>query len=226
MYRRLLLAASMLSTGLLFAAEPVPSAEAPDYATWSLKGRFLAGLANVDGVENGIDLGVNFATPVGMGLVNLEADYEQLFGSNYNAPILPNNLGLTGNNAFDTRKHAVTGLVVRLGYQRTLSDDWTWQLGVAGTLYKVEIHSNDQFGYSGAAGSWDQTIVQRQHALSPYGGVRWEVNAASAFEFNLRMVSYKEATIYPVYGTYAITSAYGSRSVFTPKLELGYVYKF
>ena len=226
MYRRMLLAASLLSTGLLFAADPALSASVPDDATWSLKGRFMAGLANVDGVENGLNGGVNYAMPVGLGLLNVELDYEQLFGSNYSAPLQPNTLGLTGANSVDQRKHMVSGGVLRLGYERPFSDDWSWQAGMAFNLFKVEIQSHDQFGYYGAAGYWDQTIAQRRSSLSPYAGLRWDVNAASAFEFNLMMVSYKEALIFPIYGAYAVSSGYGTRSVFTPKIELGYVFKF
>jgi len=97
---------------------------------------------------------------------------------------------------------------------------------VAGNLFKVQIDATARFGGTGAVATWDQTIVKRQVTLSPYAGIRWELNAASAFECNLIMVTYKEDLIYPVYGTYSVTSAYGTRSVFTPKLEFGYVYKF
>ena len=228
MHTKTLLAVALLSTGPMFAqAPPAASRSAlPDFAPWSLKFRLQAGFGNVDGVENALGAGVNYAIPAGEGCFNVELNYQQYFGSNYNVPIPPNTLGLSSVNAVDTRKHSVTGGALRLGYQRGFADDWTWQLGASVNYFTVHNTAHALFGLYGGAGYWDQTIDKTRVTLSPFAGVRWDLNQYSALEFNLIEVSYKEDVIYPIYGVNAVNSSYGTRDVNTIKFEFAYVLKF
>jgi hypothetical protein len=228
MYKKSLLAVALLSTGFAVAQEPgEPLAVASqDFAPWSLKARIQVGMANVDGVENGIGIGLNRAFPVGPGCFNAEVGYQQFFGTNYDVAIPPNTIGLNGNNAKDSRKHTVSGFAFRLGYQQGFADEWTWQAGVSVNYFLVHNQASAQFGYFGGAGYWDETIDKSRLSLSPYAGARWDLNQYSAFELNLLLVSYQESNIYPIYSATSVTSGYSTRNVFTPKLEIGYVFKF
>ena len=228
MHMRTLLAVALLSTGPMFAQEAPAQGPASiqDFAPWSMKFRALAGLGNVDGIENGLAAGVNYAIPVGPGCFNMELSYDYFFGSNYNVAIPPNTIGLTATNSADVRKHTLMGGALRLGYQQSFTDDWTWQLGVSMDYLTSHSAAHALFGYYGGAGYWDQNIDKVRLSLSPYAGVRWELNQYSALEFGLLALTYKEENIFPVYGAASVTSATSSRNVVAPKLEFAYVLKF
>ena len=228
MLKKTMLSVALLSTGALFAQErPADqTASLQDFAPWSLKLRGLAGLANVDGLENGVAVGLNYAIPVGPGCFNAEVSYDYFFGSNYDVPIPPNTIGLTGYNSRDTRKHTLMGGALRLGYQQGFAEDWTWQLGVSMNYLTSHSAAHALFGYYGGAGYWDQNIDKTRLSLSPFAGVRWEMNQYSAFELGLLVLTYKEENIFPLYGATSVTSAASTRSVSTPKLEFAYVFKF
>jgi hypothetical protein len=235
MYRNVLLASTLLVTGLLSAqqapeAVPAPAikpaAPAQDYSTWSLKGRLQLGTHSSDGVENGVGIGVNYAIPAGPGLFNAELNYQQFFGSNYIVSVPANTFGANYLNSADDHKHSLSGYALRLGYQQPFNQSWSWQAGVSVNYYRVTDEAHAQFGGYGAAGYWDEDLEKSRVTLAPFAGARLEVSDWSAFEFNLFLLSYRENNVYPVVGQYQFTSATDTRSMTALKFEFGYVLKF
>ena len=226
MIKNILLVASMLTAGTLPAQAPPPAPAASQDGPWSLRARMQFGIGSVDGVENGLNLGVNYGIPVGLGLLNVGLDYQQFFGSNYDVAIPANDNGLTYLNSEDSRKHTLNGYALRLGYQHPFSDDWSWQAGVCVNRFRIVSISNATYGAIGAFGYWNQTIDQTRVSLSPFAGVRWDLNEYSAFECNLMLATYTEDVIYPIYGATGVNSATTTKAVRAPKIELGYIFKF
>jgi len=170
-----------------------------------------------------------YDTPYGK--VDLELGYYYKTGDQYlqpiteqaPAPLNPVNQAMSG----DSRRNQLDGLALRLSFQRPITDDGSWQVGVmvGGTRFKHEYVGDveGQNWTSPTDGSVDTstwrdtyngTPVQGGPKISPFGGFVYALSGHSSLEINLLLVNYTALSYvhHPGSGTYAESTVPGSDS--------------
>lgn len=211
----------LFGRGLLLAATVFSPAAAQEAGfTKDLKVRLGYGLQSKDELRQsslGFGLNLGYGTPVGRFCAELGYYYKT--GDSYfpavkgkaPAPLSPVDLANSG----DSRRNQLDGFSLRLSYERRLTREWSWQVGLmaGGTRFKHEYFGDMRStGWTSTnADSWRDTYsgtrTEGGFKVSPYAGFSWTMTAHSSLEFNLLLLNYSalEHVHHPGTGVYAFS---------------------
>lgn len=215
---KVLISSLLFSSVLLSAGEDSPL---------TLKIRAQTGATAEAGMRNGFGAGISYAFPMGKGALNAELGYQYYSGKQYRQPIPANGLGLTENNSVDSRKNSCDGLALRLSWSQPLKGEWSWQAGASLARFK---HHHEAIGTfknnSTLLAAWTVSREVSGTTISPFAGARLDFGAVGGVEVNLLYQALKLSTVEPVYGAASVLAKEDNRTVWRPKLEAAYLFRF
>jgi hypothetical protein len=177
--------------------------------------------------------GLNLGYQFGKHSISAEFGYQYKPGDQYLVDITqtPRTLGLEAPNpafSVDSRKNTLSGVTLRVSYERTLDEDWSLRGGVqlGGGKYRHE-YIGDVTDGATYENTYNGTPTKSSTPVSPFVGATYRFNPASSLELNLISVAY--TSIYNVHTLQA--NAHGADALQASNrrqvhFEIGYVFRF
>jgi len=187
----------------------------------------------------GFGFEVNYNHPwgrVGVELGYLYKPGNQYLGDVANYPVAAESAPLDPANSADSRKNALSGLTLRASYEKALpASDFSLRAGLQlGSLkYRQEYIADVADTNYNYEDTYNGSVNKSKLSVSPFVGLGYTINEASALELNLVLLGYGSANYVHVAGT--VQGSYqgntGSDSIATSShymahLEIGYTFRF
>lgn len=199
---------------------------------------------NKDGLKaRTLGFGLDFGYDPGFGRFGAEIGFQYKPGDQYRSDVstFPVVAGQNAPDPYfsgDIRRNSLEGVAVRLSFEKGIpSTQWSWRVGVqlGGARFRHEYLGDiADTGYATYEDTYNGALTKSDIAPSPFAGVSYRFDDASAVEINLIGISYKAINYVHVAGQgvdakgHSITALdyVTEQKRMRPHIEVGYSFRF